>query len=206
MHQRALHATFHAPAVRRRPHTRRRCVPPRADGSSPGPELSRRLFDSVGAWLVAHPAPLWVVNNPVKRWFATLTAGDYDAVAAAAELDAAIASDDIVVFSATYCPFSARVKQDLADRCIPYTAVETNVVQNGRALVAELGKKIGRTSIPSVFIAGVSVGGCNDGTPGLRPLIAAGGLPAALAKCSPAFVERRRALQAAGKCTLRDTV
>jgi hypothetical protein len=42
----------------------------------------------------------------------------------------------------------------------------------------------GRINIPSVFIGGVSVGGCNDGGPGIRPLIAQGGLDAALERCS----------------------
>ena len=97
----------------------------------------------------------------------------------------------MVLFSATYCPFSFRVKQELRDRAVLYTAYETNVLPNGRALVAELGALTGRTSIPALFIAGVPIGGCNDGTPGLRPLIAAGGLEAALARCRPEWQERR---------------
>jgi glutaredoxin 3 len=163
------------------------------------------VVDSVGAWLVSHPAPLWLVNNPIKRWFTTATAGDYDREAAAAELDAKIGSDGVVLFSATYCPFSRRVKQELSERCIPFTVYETNVLPSGPALVAELGRTTGRTSIPALFIAGVSIGGCNDGTPGLRPLISSGGLPAALAKCSPEFSERRRLLQEERKCTTPDT-
>ena len=182
----------------------RRCGAPARAGSGP-PEVSRRVVDSVGAWLVAHPAPLWLVNNPVKRWFTTLTAGDYDREAAAAELEEKISADGVVLFSATYCPFSGRVKQELNDRCIPFTVYETNVLPSGPALVAELGRRTGRTSIPSLFIAGVSIGGCNDGTPGLRPLIASGGLPAALAKCSPEFAERRKRLQAERQCMATDT-
>ena len=190
-------------------HTRRRRAAPRPPcaGSTPpggGDSVSRRLVDAVGAWLVAHPAPLWVVNNPLKRWVTTLTAGDYDREAASAELAQRIASDDVVVFSATYCPFSATVKRELTSRCIPFTAYEVNVLPTGKALVAELGVLIGRTSIPSVFIAGVSIGGCNDGTPGLRPLIASGGLPAALVKCSPGFRERRAELQRSGGCQADD--
>lgn len=34
----------------------------------------------------------------------------------------------------------------------------------------------GRTSMPNIFIGGNSIGGCNDGTPGLMPLIASGEL------------------------------
>jgi glutaredoxin 3 len=196
--QRLRHAPRRAPAppLRRR-HTA--CAP----RAGPGPAddasqtVSRRVVDAVGAWLVAHPAPLWLVNNPVKRWATTRLAGDYDAAAASAELDALIAADDVVLFSATYCPFSARAKAELRAQRVPFVTHETNVLPNGGALVAELGKRIGCTSIPSLFIAGVSIGGCNDGTPGLRPLIAAGGLEPALARCSPAFQEQRAALLAA---------
>ena len=82
----------------------------------------------------------------------------------------------MVIFSATYCPFSARAKAELKSAGLAFTAVEHNTRPDGAALVAELGKLTGRTSIPSIFINGRSVGGCNDGTPGLRPLIASGEL------------------------------
>jgi len=136
---------------------------------------------------------LWLVNNPVKRWLTTQAAGPYDAVAAAAELRRLIDSDDVVVFSATYCPFAARAKAELRAQLCPFTAVEWNTRADGGALVAELGVLTGRTSVPSIFIAGRSVGGCNDGTPGLRPLIASGELEAWLQACSPAFQARRAA-------------
>ena len=191
------------PCVARRT-SRRRCGAPARAGPTP-PQVSRRVVDSAGAWLVSHPAPLWLVNNPIKRWFTTATAGNYDREAAAAELEEKISSDGVVLFSATYCPFSGRVKQELNERCIPYTVYETNVMPSGPALVAEMGRKTGRTSIPSLFIAGVSIGGCYDGTPGLRPLISSGGLPAALAKCSPEFTEKHKRLQAERKCTALDT-
>ena len=180
-------ASGRAPPPRYRRVTRRQALPP--SGDLP---LSRRAFDAVGAWLVAHPAPLWLVNNPVKRWVTQRSAGDYDHAATRAELVSLIAADGVVVFSATYCPFSYRVKYELRQASIPFTVHETNILPNGRALVAELGELTGRTSIPSIFIAGVPIGGCNDGTPGLRPLIAQGGLEAALAACSPEWQARRR--------------
>jgi len=39
----------------------------------------------------------------------------------------------------------------------------------GKAIRAELAKRTERTSVPNVFIAGKSVGGCNDG-PGVATL------------------------------------
>lgn len=41
--------------------------------------------------------------------------------------------------------------------------VELNEVEEGYALRAELAQKIGRTSVPAVFVKGEFVGGCNDG-------------------------------------------
>jgi glutaredoxin 3 len=183
----------------RRPRSRAR--PANAAAPPPGGDapatLGRRAFEAAGAWLVAHPAPQWMVTNPVKTWITTRAAGAYDVAATRAELDALLA-DDVVLFSATYCPFSARAKYELAQQCVPFTVHETNVMPNGRAIVAELGARTGgRTSIPHLWIAGVSIGGCNDGTPGLRPLIASGGLEDALARCSPDFQARRKALLAA---------
>ncbi len=174
---------------------RRRRAPPAHAPRAVLPEVSRRAVDAVGAWLVAHPAPLWLVNNPLKAAFTRATAGAYDEAAVRQELDALLA-DDVVLFSATYCPFSARAKAELAAQRVPYTLHETNLMPNGAALISELGKRTGRTSIPHLWIAGQSIGGCNDGTPGLRPLIASGGLEAALDKCSPAYKARRSALLA----------
>eukprot|EP00242_Pyramimonas_sp_CCMP2087_P010420 CAMPEP_0198218856 /NCGR_PEP_ID=MMETSP1445-20131203/71497_1 /TAXON_ID=36898 /ORGANISM="Pyramimonas sp., Strain CCMP2087" /LENGTH=158 /DNA_ID=CAMNT_0043896079 /DNA_START=211 /DNA_END=687 /DNA_ORIENTATION=- len=151
--------------------------------------MSRRsifasLYAAGGAWLVEHPAPLWLVNNPVKRWVAEKSAGEYDAAAVSSKLADLLAGDDIVVFSATYCPFSLAAKRALAAEGVAFKVYETNTMEDGGPIVAELGKLTGRTSIPHIFIGGESVGGCNDGTPGIRPLIASGGLPAALAEAS----------------------
>jgi glutaredoxin 3 len=183
-----------APARRRRAP---RATQRPAASAGPGSPLSRAV-DAVGAWLVAHPAPLWLVNNPLKRWYSSRMAGEYDAPAASAALDALIAADDVVLFSATYCPFSAKAKAELRAQGLPFAVHEVNKLPNGNALVAELGKRTGRTSIPHIYIGGESVGGCNDGTPGLRPLIASGGLEAALARCSPGAAASWRA-QADGR-------
>jgi glutaredoxin 3 len=193
----ALQFSPHARASRpppRRTATHRPCrCSPRASlppgGDAP---FTRRVFEAAGAWLVAHPAPQFLVNNPLKRWVTQRSAGAYDAAATRLELEALIASDGVVIFSATYCPFSYRAKAELNSLSIPYTAYEHNTLPNGKALVAELGNKTGRTSIPAIFIAGAFIGGCNDGNPGLRPLIAQGGLENALAACGPEWQQRRK--------------
>ena len=55
--------------------------------------------------------------------------------------------------------------------------VELDTAEDGKALRSELGKLVGRTSVPAVWIKGKFVGGCNDGPlGGLRPLSENGGL------------------------------
>ena len=44
-----------------------------------------------------------------------------------------------------------------------YTVVELNEADGGYALRAELANKVGRTSVPALFVGGEFVGGCNDG-------------------------------------------
>jgi glutaredoxin 3 len=46
----------------------------------------------------------------------------------------------------------------------------------GNEIRAVLGKLTKRTSVPSIFIDGNYIGGCNDGNPGLVPLIKNGEL------------------------------
>ena len=185
----------------------------RADPLAAG--SSRRLFslgifapfgaayDAVGRWLVAHPAPQWVVNSPAKTRFTAFLASvldpEFDLDASSAAVAALIASDDVVVFSATYCPFSAAAKRALTAEGVPFTAVEWNETKGGAGFAPALAARTGRSSIPHVFIGGRSVGGCNDGDPGIRPLIASGGLDAALAGCSKKTLDARAAfLEARG--------
>ena len=146
------------------------------------------MYNGVGKWLTEHPAPTWMVNNPVKRWVTTKAAGDYDRAKTRTTLDAILAGDDVVVFSATYCPFSLAAKKTLEGEGVPFRSVEWNTREDGSALVAELGAMTGRTSIPHIWVGGQYIGGFNDGideaAPGLRPLIASGRLGPALQKAA----------------------
>ena len=55
-------------------------------------------------------------------------------------------------------------------------AVELDEDPDGAAMRARLGVRTGRTSVPSIWIDGVFVGGMNDGEPGIGPLDARGEL------------------------------
>lgn len=47
-----------------------------------------------------------------------------------------------------------------------YTVIELTGDPDGKALRAELGALVGRTSVPAIWIDGKFVGGCNDGPMG----------------------------------------
>ena len=47
-----------------------------------------------------------------------------------------------------------------------YTVVEVDLVEDGKALRAEMAGLIDRTSVPAIWIGGEFIGGCNDGPKG----------------------------------------
>lgn len=182
-----------------------RCRAAPNGGGSPGPDAGpgsaiglggalAGIYDAVGEWLVEHPAPQWLVNSPLKTRVTEILAGSsYDPEESVAAVQRLIASDDVVVFSATYCPFSAAAKAALRAEGVPFTAVEWNRTPGGGGFAPALATLTGRSSIPHVFIGGESVGGFNDGTPGVRPLIASGHLDEVLEICSEKTLRARAA-------------
>jgi glutaredoxin 3 len=175
------------------------------DADRPGEKIGlpsplAKVYDATGDWLIEHPAPAWLVNSPLKTWITTKLAEvwdpSYDAEKSLATVRSLIASDDVVVFSATYCPFSAAAKAALRAEGVRFSAYEWNQIEGGSGFAPALATLTGRSSIPSVWIAGEYVGGCNDGNPGIRPLIAAGLLDERLEKCSEKTKEARRAFLA----------
>ena len=109
-------------------------------------------------------------GEAAKGAVVAVLAGDYDVAAVSARLDALIASSPVVVFSQTSCPYCKKAKALLAEVGARPTVVELDALgAEGHAMRVELGKRTGRTSVPSVFIAGASVGGFSDG-PGVNTL------------------------------------
>jgi len=49
---------------------------------------------------------------------------------------------------------------------VTYDVVELDVVEDGKAIRAEMGGLVGQTSVPAVWIGGEFIGGCNDGGKG----------------------------------------
>ena len=113
-----------------------------------------------------------------KQFVADIVAGDdYDVQAVTAKIDNLVSENPVVVFSFTTCPFCRRAKDLLDEKGIDYQVLELDELEGneGNEIRATLGRKTGRTSVPSIFIGGNYIGGCNDG-PGLLPLDKSGEL------------------------------
>ena len=62
------------------------------------------------------------------------------------------------------------------NREVAFVSMELDERADGNQIRATLGRRTGRTSVPSIFINGEGIGGCNDGSPGLLPLVESGEL------------------------------
>ena len=71
----------------------------------------------------------------------------------------------VIVFSKSYCPFSAKAKRILLEKYTivpaPYV-VELDQHPLGRGLQDALAKSTGRRTVPNVLINGKSIGGGDD--------------------------------------------
>jgi glutaredoxin 3 len=62
-----------------------------------------------------------------------------------------------------YLPATISAKAILYDKGARYKVVELDKESDGKAIRAEMGTMLGRTSVPAIWINGVFIGGCNDG-------------------------------------------
>ena len=118
-----------------------------------------------------------------KQFVADIVAGEYDKDAVDKTIDELILQNDVAMFSFTTCPFCRKAKDILEEQGIPYQTVELDELEGnlGNVIRAQLGRRTGRTSVPSIFVKGEFIGGCNDG-PGLIPLLENGEFDAMMKK------------------------
>jgi glutaredoxin 3 len=101
-----------------------------------------------------------------KKKLVKSLAGDYDAEAIQARTNGLIQDNPVLMLSFTTCPFCVKAKGVLDDMNAKYTVVELDADPDGKAIRAEMGDLIGRTSVPAIWIGQEFVGGCNDGPMG----------------------------------------
>jgi len=101
-----------------------------------------------------------------KKKLVKSLAGEYDAEAIQARTNGLINDNPVLMLSFTTCPFCVKAKAVLDGANAKYTVVELDADPDGKAIRAELGDLIGRTSVPAIWIGQEFVGGCNDGPMG----------------------------------------
>jgi len=109
-------------------------------------------------------------GSDFKQAIADALAGDYDADLVKAELLALTKSAPCVVFTWQSSPFSKKALKylDVAGAEVVNVRLD-DPWSSGNPLRAELGRLIGRTSVPSVWIGGEYVGGFDGGVDESRP-------------------------------------
>lgn len=78
------------------------------------------------------------------------------------EVDLIVNNNHVVIFSMSECRFCTKAKAFLDEHNIKYREVDLDPETNGLKLYEALQKKVGRTSVPQIFVAGQSIGGCDD--------------------------------------------
>eukprot|EP00694_Reclinomonas_americana_P003758 EC790722.1.p2 GENE.EC790722.1~~EC790722.1.p2 ORF type:complete len:167 (+),score=76.27 EC790722.1:23-523(+) len=88
-----------------------------------------------------------------------LSASDKAANEAVAQL---VANEKILVFSKSYCPYCKRVKDLFSKLGYPFKVVELDQRDDGAAIQDALERRIGRRTVPQVFIGTSWIGGSDD--------------------------------------------
>lgn len=118
------------------------------------------------------------IGYQFKQFVADIVAGkDFDQVLVGQKIDTFVSDHPVAMFSFSTCPFCRKAKDVLDEKGIAYQSLELDELDGneGNEIRAMLGRKTKRTSVPSIFIGGEYIGGCNDG-PGLLPLAQSGEL------------------------------
>ncbi|KAF9200936.1 hypothetical protein BGZ49_008834 [Haplosporangium sp. Z 27] len=84
------------------------------------------------------------------------------AAAIKTQVDNIIATNSVVVFSKTTCPYCAKAKARLEQFGVKAHIVELNEVENGAAIQDYLKELTGQGTVPNIFIGQKHIGGCSD--------------------------------------------
>eukprot|EP00128_Syssomonas_multiformis_P012242 Colp12_sorted_trinity150504_noHs@2064 len=73
-----------------------------------------------------------------------------------------INSNEVVVFSKSYCPYCVTAKKVFDGLKVKYFKMELDDVANGDAIQSTLQQLTGQRTVPNIFIKGHHVGGCDN--------------------------------------------
>eukprot|EP00892_Ulva_mutabilis_P001383 jgi/Ulvmu1/11245/UM073_0017.1 len=99
----------------------------------------------------------------------------------AEQINAKNAENPVMVYSKSYCPYCAQVKQLFGQYKVDAKYAELDQIAEGSDIQSELQLISGSRTVPQVFIAGEFIGGCTetmelDSVDGLLPKLKAAGV------------------------------
>mmetsp|Transcript_9261 Transcript_9261/g.10475 ORF Transcript_9261/g.10475 Transcript_9261/m.10475 type:complete len:97 (+) Transcript_9261:24-314(+) len=77
-------------------------------------------------------------------------------------LNTLISDNKVIVFSRSWCGFCSRVNSALEKLNTNPTVIDLESYPDGDDIASALKNKVGKTSVPQVFVSGEHVGGCDD--------------------------------------------
>ncbi|CAM6128492.1 unnamed protein product [Calypogeia fissa] len=83
-------------------------------------------------------------------------------MAALTKAQALVSENPVVVFSKSYCPYCHKVKELLTKLGAKQKVIELDIESDGSDIQAALTGWTGQRTVPSVFIGGKHIGGCDD--------------------------------------------
>ena len=78
------------------------------------------------------------------------------------EINSAIAKNDVVVFSKSYCPSCTKTKTLFKEINVNAKIFELDLMSDGDVYQSELQKMTNQRTVPNVFVKGKHVGGNDD--------------------------------------------
>ncbi|XP_017973607.1 PREDICTED: glutaredoxin isoform X1 [Theobroma cacao] len=94
-------------------------------------------------------------------WFSSSKKSKEEIQMALDKVKQIVSSNQVVVFSKTYCGFCNRVKQLFTQLGASYKTIELNQESDGDDMQAALLEWTGQRTVPNVFIGGIHIGGCD---------------------------------------------
>ncbi|KAK9067311.1 hypothetical protein SSX86_014637 [Deinandra increscens subsp. villosa] len=73
-----------------------------------------------------------------------------------------VSTNPVVIFSKSYCTYCVSVKKLLTELGSSFKTIELNLESNGSAMQSALYEWTGQRTVPSVFIGGKHIGGCDS--------------------------------------------
>ncbi|EOY20761.1 PREDICTED: glutaredoxin isoform X2 [Theobroma cacao] len=95
-------------------------------------------------------------------WFSSSKKSKEEIQMALDKVKQIVSSNQVVVFSKTYCGFCNRVKQLFTQLGASYKTIELNQESDGDDMQAALLEWTGQRTVPNVFIGGIHIGGCDS--------------------------------------------